>query len=161
GNVPLTNVVVIDDNGTPGNPADDFTVGTIATLNVGASATFTQTGTDRNGDEKDNAKETGTDPNIQTNVSARDPDNKFRDDPKISIVKKTNGTDNNNPTGPHVPVGSTITWTYIVTNTGNVPLTNVVIVDDNGTPGNPADDFTVGTIATLNVGASATFTQTG
>jgi hypothetical protein len=28
-----------------------------------------------------------------------------------------------------------------VTNPGNVPLANVTLRDDNGTPGNPADDF--------------------
>jgi hypothetical protein len=52
--------------------------------------------------------------------------------PAIAIVKKTNGTDNNSPTGPVVPVGSTVTWTYEVTNTGNVPLFNVTVTDDQG-----------------------------
>ena len=36
----------------------------------------------------------------------------------LTIVKKTNGTDNQCPT---VAVGSTVTWTYAVTNTGAVP----------------------------------------
>ena len=40
-----------------------------------------------------------------------------------------------------VPVGSTVTWTYDVTNAGNEPLKNVAVTDDNGTPGNTADDF--------------------
>jgi autotransporter-associated beta strand protein len=65
----------------------------------------------------------------------------------ISIVKKTNGTDNNTPPGPSLPVGSTATFTYEVTNTTGseandaLPLANVVVTDDNGTPGNTADDF--------------------
>jgi hypothetical protein len=52
--------------------------------------------------------------------------------PAIRIVTKTNGTDNNSPTGPQVPVGQTVSWTYEVTNTGNVPLSNVGVTDDRG-----------------------------
>ena len=65
----------------------------------------------------------------------------------IAIVKKTNGTDNNTPPGPALEVGSTATFTYEVTNTtgseGNdgFALANVIVEDDNGTPGNGADDF--------------------
>lgn len=60
----------------------------------------------------------------------------------IQLVKLTNGTDNNSPTGPQVPVGSLVTWTYNVTSTGSTePIANVIVADDNGTPGNPADDF--------------------
>jgi len=59
----------------------------------------------------------------------------------IQVVKVTNGTDNNSPPGPSVPIGSTVTFTYTVTNSGNGPLSNVTVRDDNGTPGNPADDF--------------------
>ena len=78
-------------------------------------------------------------------------------DPGIDIEKTTNGPTNSNPTapdfdnedaenGPGVPLltpGSTVTWTYKVTNTGDVPFAfnDVVIVDDNGTPGNLADDL--------------------
>ncbi len=53
-----------------------------------------------------------------------------------------------------------VTYGYTVTNTGNVTLTNITVVDDNGTPGNPADDIVVGTIASLAPGASQTLTRT-
>ncbi|CAN5862804.1 hypothetical protein BH10CHL1_BH10CHL1_15890 [soil metagenome] len=47
------------------------------------------------------------------------------------ILKKfTNGEDADTPTGPIVPVGSAIVWTYVVTNTGAVALTNLTLTDD-------------------------------
>ena len=61
--------------------------------------------------------------------------------PVIAIAKQTNGQTAPNPPGPSVTIGSTVTWTYDVTNPGNEPLKNVTVTDDNGTPGNPADDF--------------------
>ena len=69
------------------------------------------------------------------------PDNHFGAAPGINLVKLTNGTDNDTPPGALVPVGSTVTFTYVVTNTGNVPLSGVTVRDDNGTPADPADDF--------------------
>ena len=61
----------------------------------------------------------------------------------IGLIKLTNGTDNNAPPGPVVPVGSTVTFTYLVTNTASTPLEGVRVKDDNGTPGIPGDDFTL------------------
>jgi len=59
----------------------------------------------------------------------------------MSIVKLTNGTNNDFAPGPTVPLGSTVTFTYLVTNTGSLPVTGVTVLDDNGTPGDTADDF--------------------
>src|SRR5207244_1800234 len=74
-------------------------------------------------------------------VADADPDNHFGAAARINLVKLTNGTDNDTPPGVFVPVGSTVTFTYLVTNPGNVPLSGVAVRDDNGTPANPADDF--------------------
>ena len=72
----------------------------------------------------------------------------------MRIKKATNGQDADNAPGPTVPVGSTVTWTYVVTNTGNVPLTAVVVRDDpNGPVPCPR--------ATLAAGESMTCTTTG
>jgi hypothetical protein len=61
--------------------------------------------------------------------------------PAIDIEKHTNGVDADNPTGPEVPAGSLVTWTYTVTNTGPHELFGVSVVDDNGTPSDTSDDF--------------------
>src|SRR5262245_43728575 len=80
----------------------------------------------------------------------------------LDIEKTTNGPTNSNPTapdydnedapkGPGVPVltpGSSVTWTYKVTNTSAASFdrTVVFIIDDNGTPGNVSDDMTTGNV---------------
>jgi hypothetical protein len=51
----------------------------------------------------------------------------------IDIEKATNGQDADNAPGPYIPVGNTVTWVYVVTNTGTTPISNVVITDN--TPG--------------------------
>ena len=45
--------------------------------------------------------------------------------PGIGIVKTTNGSN-----GQDIPVGSAVTWSYAVTNTGNVTLSNVTVTDN-------------------------------
>ncbi len=60
----------------------------------------------------------------------------------IDLEKLTNGEDADDPTGPLLDVGSIATFTYLVTNTGDSDLSNVVVIDDAGTPGDTSDDFT-------------------
>ncbi|HXJ72231.1 MAG TPA: HYR domain-containing protein, partial [Candidatus Dormibacteraeota bacterium] len=58
------------------------------------------------------------------------------------------------------PFGGAVTYIYTVSNCGAQTLTDVTVVDDNGTPGFPADDVLVGTIATLPPGASIELSHT-
>ena len=57
--------------------------------------------------------------------------------PSIAIVKLTDNTNNDStpvpgtPDGPVLPVGSTVTWTYDVTNPGNEPIANVSVTDSD------------------------------
>ncbi|WP_406661885.1 NosD domain-containing protein [Methanolobus sp. ZRKC3] len=48
----------------------------------------------------------------------------------IDIEKSTNGFDEDTDTLPGIAIGDVVIWKYIVTNTGNVPLDNIVLIDD-------------------------------
>jgi len=52
--------------------------------------------------------------------------------PSIDIEKATNGADADDPPGPFIPIGDPVTWSYVVTNTGNVTLANVGVSDNQG-----------------------------
>ena len=92
-------------------------------------------------------------------ASGKNFDNYKKPNPGIDIEKTTNGPTNSNPVAPDydnedavdgagVPIltpGSSVTWTYKVTNTGDVAFTTsqIAIVDDNGTPGVASDDLSI------------------
>lgn len=69
--------------------------------------------------------------------------------PAISIEKTTNGSD-----GPSLLVGLPITWSYLVSNTGNTSLTTVYVIDSKGVS-------VVCPSTTLAAGASMTCLATG
>lgn len=59
--------------------------------------------------------------------------------PSFSLVKKTNGVEYDAAPGALVAAGSTVTWTYEVTNTGDAPLDDIAVsdafTDGSGTTG--------------------------
>jgi uncharacterized repeat protein (TIGR01451 family) len=63
-------------------------------------------------------------------VSDTDPSHYFGVEPAIDLEKHTNGQDADTAPGPFAPAGGPVTWTYRVTNTGNVGLTDLVVTDD-------------------------------
>ncbi len=73
----------------------------------------------------------------------------------VSIVKSTNGDDANAAPGPTIPLGSTVTWQYVIKNTGTLDLTAVSVVDDHGVTPNCSGQ------TTLSASASMTCTATG
>ena len=131
GNVPLANVAVTDDKlGPIAGPASGDT-NSNGLLDLTETWTYTTTATALAGQHTNVGTVTGQDPNHRHHRSpTTNPANYFGDAPAINIVKFANGQDADTPTGPHVAVGSTVTFTYVVTNTGNVPLANVVVSDD-------------------------------
>lgn len=48
----------------------------------------------------------------------------------VDIETATNGDDADEPIGPQIPVGDTVTWTYKVMNNGSLPLQRIVVSDD-------------------------------
>ncbi|VXD10972.1 DUF7507 domain-containing protein [Planktothrix paucivesiculata] len=131
GNVPLSNVSLTDDqqgqitNLTDGDDGNQI-------LDPGETWVYTATGIAGIGDYSNTGTVAG-DYN-GTPVTAQDPSNYFGANPQIQINKVTTA---NTATGvltgdnlQNVLLGSPITWTYTVTNTGNVALSGVN-VDDN------------------------------
>lgn len=91
--------------------------------------------------------------------------------PNIDIEKLTNGVQADDPAqAVEIAPGEEVTWTYQVTNTGETSFAfaEVIVVDDNGTPGNTGDDFSpdsfvgpdVGNDGLLSPGEVWTYTHT-
>jgi uncharacterized repeat protein (TIGR01451 family) len=78
--------------------------------------------------------------------------------PSIQIVKTAGSAADG---AEFVTEGGNVTYTYVVTNTGPVALSGITVRDDNGTPGNTADDFNATCPkTTLAAGESMTCTAT-
>lgn len=79
--------------------------------------------------------------------------------PGISIVKTTNGGD-----GLFIPVDADVTWTYVLTNTGNVTLKNIIVTDsvlgDVGTNASLAPDVSI-TMAMSGTAVAGLYQNTG
>ena len=73
--------------------------------------------------------------------------------PAVKIEKSTNGEDADEAPGPSIVVGSPVTWRYVVTNTGTINLTGIVVVDDRG--------VSVNCINQTNLPAGQTMTCSG
>ena len=184
GDIGIGLVSVVDDNATPGFTDDDFVplfiggdIDNDGILDVGeewiyeasivamVAGQFVNIGSVA-GEPVGFAGETVTDddPGNYTIVGV----------PGIDIEKFTNGADADDPNGADVPqiaVGDPVFWTYEVTNTGDIPfgISDVNVVDDNGTVGDTSDDFSpvldplsdVGNDGILSPGETWVFTASG
>ncbi|WP_194410028.1 DUF7507 domain-containing protein [Microbacterium cremeum] len=131
GDVDLTNVTVTDDQVDDAAIDCDGTGSNVVPGPLAPEASFTcvATGTATPGQYANTGTVTGFDP-AQVAVTDEDPSHYFGAEPSVDIEKATNGQDADTPTGPLVTVGGAVRWTYVVTNTGNVPLTNITMTDD-------------------------------
>ena len=124
GNNTLNDIDVSDDQGvTVTCPS--------TTLDVGEQMTCTASGTAAEGDYENTGTVTAVG-SAGTPVTDDDPSHYYGVVSEIHVEKFTNGVDADTPTGPNIPVGAPVTWTYQVTNPGNVRITNVALVDDKG-----------------------------
>jgi uncharacterized repeat protein (TIGR01451 family) len=99
------------------------------TIASGETVTCTGNGTAQAGQYANVGTATATLP-LGGVVSASDLSHYFAN--KIDIEKSTNGVDADLSPGPAVAVGSTVNWTYQVTNLGSDTLTSVTVTDDQG-----------------------------
>ncbi len=145
----LINVKVVDDNGTPIDKSDDVTVLTIAKLDAGASQNYSGSFTTSNSTSTDIVVATGSGKLTATAVSDNATATCAADIlPDIKVTKEC--------VDPAVN-GDPILFSGTVTNTGNVQLNKVTVVDDNGTPADTTDDQTVLGPITLAPGASDSY----
>jgi uncharacterized repeat protein (TIGR01451 family) len=131
GNVPLSNVVVTDNKlgGVPAANIISKSINNDDVLDVGELWVYQMTGTADCG-QYANIGDVDADW-LGIPVTDSDPSHYIvRCEPDIDIEKHTNGFDADFPSGPQIGVGETVTWEYFVTNTGNVPLKDIVVVDD-------------------------------
>jgi hypothetical protein len=128
GDVPLANVAVTDDRGVAVScPRSSLALGesmTCTASDIVAPGQYANIG-NATGDYTD-------DVGNSTVVNDDDPSHYFGATPAVDIEKATNGEDADDVTGPVIIAGTTVNWTYVVINTGNVPLANVTVTDDQG-----------------------------
>lgn len=156
GNVDLHNVTVTDDQLAPSAihcPNDGNFDNRITLLTAGAHATCTATGTAVAGQYSNTGSAIGS-PVEGPNVSDTDPSHYYGDAGAIDIEKATNGHDADTAPGPKISTNRDVTWSYVVTNTGHLPLSQVRVTDDK-------EGAITCPQTTLDVAASMTCTATG
>lgn len=141
GDVVLTGVTVTDDNGTPGVTGDDITVLGPIDLAPNESADYSGSFGASGSSSTDTVTASGSDLLTGTPVSETASATCSADVlPAIEVTKQCTDAP---------AFGMPILFDGSVTNTGNVTLLNVMVTDDNGTPGDTSDDvvFNLGDLA--------------
>jgi len=129
GNVALSGVTVTDNqegsitNRISGDTDSD------GLLDTNEVWTYTKTGTAQPGSYSNTGSVTGS--YNGTPVNSSDPSSYFGASPSMAIDKVTKSGSVQGD-GLLIPQGSPISWIYTVINTGNVPLSNVQVTDNQG-----------------------------
>ena len=158
GNVPITGLSLFDDN-VDAAPVCVSTTLTVApdagsTTTCTATHTFTQAELDANGSP---TADSGVLFNNVTASSNEAPD--ATDDLSIPITQNALMTVEKSSTTTSLSAPGTVTYDYLVTNTGNVTLTGISLSDDNDNDDVSCEATTLAPGATTTCTATHTFTQ--
>lgn len=134
GNTTLTDVTVIDPLTDASLELDELAPGDKATIKT--SYKVTQEDIDDNGGGDGFVDNVATADSEETPEKPAEASVIIERNPEIAIVKTADKD-------VVTKAGQTVTYTYVLTNTGNVTLSDVAITDDNATPHDPTDDFTL------------------
>ncbi|MDH5686601.1 MAG: hypothetical protein OEZ48_01865 [Candidatus Bathyarchaeota archaeon] len=154
GDVCLTNIVVVDDQIGNINLTKD-------SLAPGESMIAHAYGVALAGQYSNNVSVTGT-PSVSGYPNATDSDlsHYFGSAPSIHLEKYTNGSDAEAAPGPYVFFQDNVTWTYNISNTGNVVLTDIVLIDNQtGTVSLPYTVLAAGEYMVVMVNGTAVVGQ--
>jgi hypothetical protein len=140
---------VIDDAGTPLDTSDDVVLANDATIAAGGHADYEQNGVAITGTVTNIVKADGAfnDPDA-TAASDTDTATVTGHDCGITLTKTVDDTD--------VCAGKTVTYSYVVHNDSDQFTWTGDITDDNGTPLDDTDDFTVASGVVVGPGADST-----
>jgi len=165
GPVDLTGITVID-------TGDGQVIATDLNLAAGESAQFTASGTATEGVASRTATVataegvTDADPTWYLGIAPVAPPQP--EEPtaplalQVNIELLTNNIDADTiDQAVRINLGDEITWTYLVTNMGERPLSNVAIVDHGGTMTDVTDDIEIASGESLAPGESMSFTRIG
>ncbi len=132
GDMALSNIVVTDsDLGVIAGP-DSGDTNNNGILETTETWLYSATGTATAGQYANLGSVVGTPPSGLPDVTDEDPSHYFGSNPAIDIEKATNGSDSDFAPGENIAMGAAVTWTYVVTNTGNVALSGIAVTDDQG-----------------------------
>jgi len=161
GNVTLRGVTVDDADFSGSGALGAITPSSVASLAPGAARTFTAAYTTTQADVdsgslKNTATASGTPPTGDQVTS--DPSSvtiPATSNPALSLVKSASPSGQSSYT-----VGQRVTYSFVVTNSGNVTMSNVTVDDSDFNGSGQLSALTPASVASLAPGASRTFTAT-
>ena len=158
------NVSIVEFTVTDSDPSVSVSCPSIGLLLPGESLTCQANGTAQAGQYTNTATVEALD-FFEDELTDTDPSHYFGEQPGLVIEKSTNGVDADRAPGPDIIEGSVVTWSYVVTNTGNVDLVDLVVTDDRiGTIPCPSTALAVGETVTCTSRGTAVvgqYTNTG